>query len=50
MILARSSSAPEYDKFKQLFRCHATKSDYYIVYPNATRIERVCERIQSNEE
>ncbi|KAK8822986.1 hypothetical protein WA556_001877 [Blastocystis sp. ATCC 50177/Nand II] len=36
----KSIYAPEYDDFKQLFRCHATKSDYYIVYPSAARIER----------
>ena len=39
--------APEYDDFKSLFRCHATKSDYYIVYPSATRIERVQHSVSS---
>lgn len=39
--------APEYDDFKQLFRCHATKSDYYIVYPSAARVERVQHSVSS---
>lgn len=28
-----SSIAPEYDQFKDLFRCHSLEADFYIVFP-----------------
>ena len=28
-----SSAAPEYDQFKDLFRCHSLEADFYVVFP-----------------